>query len=99
MRAWCMNAPRNATGGVEESCANVNKPSIMDWNIAELIGKNFLFFEAQETGMLPTDHRVEWRGDSYANDQHKGRDLSRGWSDAGGVLLVQFYKTKKIVIR
>ena len=47
----------------------VGKWAIKDWNVDELIGKNFLFFEAQESGRLPPDHRIQWRGDSYKNDK------------------------------
>jgi endoglucanase len=85
VRVCVLNTKGAAAGGEEETCGNTNKPSIMDWNIAELIGKNFLFFEAQESGKLKAGHRVSWRGDSYLNDNHAGRSLAGGWFDAGGV--------------
>lgn len=62
----------------------VGKWAIKDWNVDELIGKNFLFFEAQESGRLPPDHRIQWRGDSYKNDKQGRVRLDGGWFDAGG---------------
>ncbi|NJR43053.1 MAG: hypothetical protein HC767_10745 [Akkermansiaceae bacterium] len=67
-----------------ESCPSQGKWEIGQWNTDELIGKNFLFFEAQESGKL-TDNRVKWRGDSFMRDSYQGRDLSGGWFDAGGM--------------
>ncbi|NJR42908.1 MAG: DUF5060 domain-containing protein [Akkermansiaceae bacterium] len=36
----------------EESCPSSGRWAIADWNLDELIGKNFLFYEAQETGTI-----------------------------------------------
>lgn len=61
---------------------------VEDYDIAELLGKCFYFFEAQESGKLRPGHRVPWRGDSYLNDgRDDGLRLSGGWHDAGGTLL------------
>lgn len=53
-------------------------------NYAEALQKALFFYEAQTSGRLPLDHRVEWRGDSCTRDgQDVGQDLSGGWYDAG----------------
>ena len=71
-------------GKAFEQCPTDGKWNIKDWNLEELIGKNFLFFEAQESGELPAGNRIKWRGNSYLNDKHKDRLLNYGWFDAGG---------------
>ncbi|KAK6156120.1 hypothetical protein DH2020_010368 [Rehmannia glutinosa] len=46
--------------------------------------KSLLYFEAQRSGKLPTDQRVQWRGDSALNDgKDAGVDLVGGYYDAG----------------
>ena len=41
-----------------------------------------LFYEAQRSGALPPDNRVEWRGDSSLGDKgHGGEDLTGGYHD------------------
>ena len=50
----------------------------------EAIQKNFLFFEANRSGDLGPDNRIEWRSDSTLNDgSDVGRDLEGGYFDAG----------------
>ena len=50
----------------------------------EALQKNFLFFEANRSGALPDDNRLEWRSDSTTNDGSTvGRDLEGGYFDAG----------------
>lgn len=56
-----------------------------EWDTDELIGKVFLFYEAQESGVLRYGHRVKWRGDTYVNDAINGHSLAGGWFDGGGV--------------
>ena len=34
----------------------------------EVLGKSILFYEAQRSGPLPADNRIDWRGDSAMND-------------------------------
>ncbi|MEL6383162.1 MAG: glycoside hydrolase family 9 protein [Cyanobacteria bacterium J06626_18] len=59
-------------------------PSTGQFNYAEALQKSFLFYEAQRSGPLPDDNRIEWRGDSAVNDgADVGRDLSGGYYDAG----------------
>ena len=51
---------------------------------AEALQKNFLFLEANRSGALPADNRLEWRSDSTTNDGSTvGRDLEGGYFDAG----------------
>lgn len=58
---------------------------LQDYDVAEVMGKVLLFFEAQEAGLLRVGHRVPWRGPSYLDDgKAAGLDLSGGWFDAGG---------------
>ena len=50
----------------------------------EALQKNFLFFEANRSGPLPADNRLEWRSDATTNDgSDVGRDLNGGYYDAG----------------
>lgn len=59
-------------------------PSTGQFNYAEALQKSFLFYEAQRSGPLSEDNRIEWRGDSSINDgADVGIDLSGGYHDAG----------------
>ncbi len=50
----------------------------------EALQKNFLFYEANRSGDLGADNRLEWRSDSTLNDGSTvGRDLEGGYFDAG----------------
>ena len=50
----------------------------------EALQKNFLFLEANRSGDLGPDNRIEWRSDSTVNDGSTvGRDLEGGYFDAG----------------
>ena len=54
----------------------------------EVLQKNFLFWEANKSGYLPADHRLEWRGHATFNDgKDVGRDLTGGYYDAGDHIL------------
>ena len=37
-------------------------------NYGEALTKSLLYFEAQRSGKLPSDQRVQWRGDSAPGD-------------------------------
>ena len=53
-------------------------------NYGEALQKSVLYYEAQQTGKLPTWNRFPWRGDSTLDDgADVGLDLSGGWVDAG----------------
>jgi hypothetical protein len=47
-----------------------------DYN--EVLQKSLLFYEAQRSGRLPANNRIDWRGDSATGDQITG-----GYYDAG----------------
>ena len=54
------------------------------FSYGEAVQKSFLFYEAQRSGDLPEDNRIDWRGDSSLNDgADVGRDLTGGYHDAG----------------
>ncbi len=54
------------------------------YNYAEVLQKSIYFYEAQRSGKLPANNRVEWRGDSGLKDgADRGIDLTGGWYDAG----------------
>ncbi|KAL2547627.1 Endoglucanase 6 [Forsythia ovata] len=50
----------------------------------EALTKSILFFEAQRSGYLPTNQRIQWRGNSGLGDgKISGVDLVGGYYDAG----------------
>ena len=50
----------------------------------EALQKSFLFYEANRSGPLPDNNRIEWRSDSTVNDgSDVGLDLTGGYFDAG----------------
>jgi endoglucanase len=54
------------------------------YNYAEVLQKSLFFYEAQRSGKLPANNRVNWRGDSALKDgQSSGVDLTGGYYDAG----------------
>ena len=58
--------------------------SATTYNYAEVLQKSLYFYEAQRSGKLPANNRVEWRGDSGLKDgSDHGIDLTGGWYDAG----------------
>lgn len=68
--------------------ANLNVPAppvqTGQFNYGEVLQKNFLFYEANRSGELDGDNRIEWRSDATLNDgADVGRDLSGGYFDAG----------------
>ena len=42
------------------------------YDYSEVLGKSFLFYEAQRSGPLPADNRIDWRGDSTTDDMPVG---------------------------
>ncbi|WP_018751213.1 glycoside hydrolase family 9 protein [Paenibacillus sanguinis] len=71
--------------GTSSTLASTSSPSsASDYNYAEALQKSIYFYEAQRSGVLPEDNRVEWRGDSGLQDgADVGVDLTGGWYDAG----------------
>ena len=54
------------------------------FSYGQALQKNFLFFEANRSGDLGRDNRIEWRSDSTLKDGYDvGRDLEGGYFDAG----------------
>jgi endoglucanase len=54
------------------------------YNYAEVLQKSMFFYEAQRSGPLPANNRVNWRGNSALNDgADVGKNLTGGWYDAG----------------
>ncbi|GLT92859.1 hypothetical protein SLE2022_106720 [Rubroshorea leprosula] len=64
---------------------NFNKVlSFSSTDYRNALTKSLLYFEAQRSGKLPPNHRVDWRGDSGLNDgQDVNIDLTGGYYDAG----------------
>jgi Glycosyl hydrolase family 9 len=57
-------------------------PSQFDYT--EVLQKALFFFDAQRSGKLPKDLRIEWRGDSALEDgKEAGIDLTGGYYDSG----------------
>ncbi|XP_050707727.1 uncharacterized protein LOC126992936 [Eriocheir sinensis] len=51
---------------------------------AQALCMSYVFYEAQRSGVLPSDQRVTWRQDSALNDgSDVGHDLTGGYYDAG----------------
>ena len=83
----------NADAGADadRACRNSNDTvSFSDeqqqgqFNYGESLQLSFLFFEANRSGDLPEDNRIEWRSDSTLNDgSDVGIDLEGGYFDAG----------------
>lgn len=64
-----------------------------EYDMTELLGKGWLFYEAQRSGKLPGDNKIPFRGDSYLKDgsEHDPPlDLEGGWHDAGDTLKITF---------
>lgn len=54
------------------------------FSYGEALQKSFLFYEAQRSGDLRNDNRIDWRDDSALGDgADVGRDLTGGYYDAG----------------
>ncbi|XVV06871.1 glycoside hydrolase family 9 protein [Actinosynnema sp. CA-248983] len=54
------------------------------FNYGEALQKSIWFYDAQRSGDLPADNRVNWRGDSAMRDgSDVGLDLTGGFYDAG----------------
>ena len=77
--------PPNASDSSQPS----NSASIPNPQWANLLGDLIYFYEAQRSGKLPNSNRDSWRNDSALNDgQDVGLDLTGGYYDAGGTLLL-----------
>ncbi len=64
--------------------SDLSRPMTGQFNYGEALQKNFLFYEANQSGELSPNNRVEWRSDSTLNDgASQGVDLEGGYFDAG----------------
>ena len=69
----------------------ISSPQNGTFNYGEALQKSFLFYEAQRSGPLPNDNRIDWRGDSGMSDgQDVGLDLTGGYYDAGDLVKFGF---------
>ncbi|VVB03362.1 unnamed protein product [Arabis nemorensis] len=67
---------------VSTNYENVSTNSIYDYGDA--LTKSLLYFEAQRSGKLPPNQRVNWRGDSALRDGSDAHiDLTGGYYDSG----------------
>ncbi|WP_010177229.1 glycoside hydrolase family 9 protein [Aquimarina agarilytica] len=58
--------------------------SYAQYNYGEVLQKSLLFYETQQSGVLPDWNRIDWRSNSGVNDgKDVGLDLTGGWNDAG----------------
>ncbi|OEK08286.1 hypothetical protein A8C32_02185 [Flavivirga aquatica] len=63
---------------------NINQLTAQNFNYGEALQKSWFFYEAQQSGELPSWNRVKWRGNSALKDgSNVGHDLTGGWYDAG----------------
>jgi len=68
----------------EAGAADTGTEAAPRYNYAEALQKALFFYDAQRSGDLPDEFRVEWRADSHLKDgQDQGLDLTGGWYDAG----------------
>lgn len=77
---------QSASSPAPQAAARVQPTALAapKYNYAEALQKSVLFYEAQQSGKLPTWNRVSWRGDSRLSDgSDVGHDLTGGWYDAG----------------
>jgi hypothetical protein len=67
-----------------ESENNSTGNSTEKYNYGEALQKSFLYLEANRSGYLPANNRIDWRGDSALNDGADiGGELTGGYYDAG----------------
>ena len=63
-----------------------------NYGFNEAIDKSLLFYEAQRSGPLPNNMRIDWRKDSALNDgSDVGLDLTGGYYDG------MYYKTVYLI--
>lgn len=61
-----------------------SQPSSGQFNYGEALQKSFFLYEANRSGELGDENRIEWRGDSATDDgSDVGLDLTGGYYDAG----------------
>lgn len=95
MAADLMSNPDSMSEQPQDSVVEPEQVTILDsdgqrvgqqgqFAYGEALQKNFLFYEANRSGDLGDDNRLEWRSDSTTKDGSTvGRDLEGGYFDAG----------------
>ena len=80
-----LEASSSSTSSTETDFeTQTNSPGTGNFSYGEALQKNFLFYEANKSGPLPENNRLEWRTDSTLNDgADVGKDLTGGYFDAG----------------
>ena len=74
----------SSTGNPVTTTTSSTSCSAERFDYGRVLELSNLFYEAQRSGELPTDNRIDWRGDSSLDDQgQNGEDLSGGYHDAG----------------
>ena len=52
------------------------------YDYCDVLHKSILFFEAERSGELPNDNRIDYRDDSAMGDKgNNNEDLTGGWYD------------------
>lgn len=65
-------------------------------NYGEALSKSFLFYEAQRSGYLPHDQRVQWRGNSGLLDgKASGVSFSSTFVRSNLSIIILFVTTNK----
>ena len=84
-----LSSPTNATIADAQGIATIQDndsppPQQGAFDYGEALEKSILFYEAQRSGDLPANNRVQWRGDSALKDgADVGVNLTGGYYDAG----------------
>ncbi|KAF9438126.1 hypothetical protein BGZ76_009657 [Entomortierella beljakovae] len=78
-KTWPGTTEPTETSGAQEVSGTFPDPEYI-----RLLDASFMFYEAQRSGKLPPDQRVNWRNDSGLLDgKDAGQDLTGGYYDAG----------------
>ena len=79
-----VESPSNTTAPVSDQGITNPQTGQGQFRYGEALQKSFLLYEANRSGALRDDNRLEWRGDSATQDgSDVGRDLTGGYYDAG----------------
>lgn len=66
---WCAMFGHNGVLAMMDGEIIMNSSSAYsNYDYADAVGKAILFFEGQRSGKLPSNQRVQWRGDSALSD-------------------------------
>lgn len=84
---WVSRLPISLPSVLAQTSSPSPTPAVLPaplFNYGEALQKSLLFYEAQRSGTLPTNHRISWRGNSALQDgSDVGLDLTGGYFDAG----------------